>query len=122
VTAVPEGRQLEALDCAHRATDRFREEADIMRLVYGLEAIAAVHAARGDRQEAIQFYRDALPAADQAQATDIAIHIRVELGHQLSAVGEHHEATTIWQEAYSICISQGNHAADDVRRLLALRS
>ena len=31
--------------------------------------------------------------------------VRVELGHERSAVGEHHEATNTWQEAYSICIS-----------------
>jgi tetratricopeptide (TPR) repeat protein len=112
-------RQFEkALDCAHRALRAIRMGHENFRQVRVLETIANIHAARGDHPSAINRYREALDVAAKTQATEREVLLRMELGKQLSVVGEHDEAIIVWREARQICITADNPAAAEIEELL----
>jgi DNA-binding SARP family transcriptional activator len=109
----------EALECAHRALDTLREGADQFRLVSVFETIAHIHAVRGDHHSAVEYYRSALQITEmRTRITHLDVPLRIELGKQLSAIGENDEAIAVWQEAHRICVASGHPGVDEVERLL----
>jgi DNA-binding SARP family transcriptional activator/tetratricopeptide (TPR) repeat protein len=107
-----------ALDCAHRALDTIRAGHEQFRQVVALETIAHIHAVRGDHRFAIHHCRSALEVAEKTQATDREIPLRIALGKQLSAIGDHEEAIAVWREAHRACIAAGDPAAAEIEVLL----
>lgn len=59
-----------------------------------------------------------LDVAYRTQATDREVLLRIELGKQLSAVGDRDGAIAAWQEAHRICVTAGDPAADEIEELM----
>jgi DNA-binding SARP family transcriptional activator/tetratricopeptide (TPR) repeat protein len=112
-------RFADALAVAEQAAAEFRANGELSRTVAGLETIAMIHAASGDRVSAIAAYRDALKAAEDTQASARDVPLQVELGRQLLAAGDRAEATAVWRRAHELAIQRQDLLADEIEKLLS---